>query len=172
MERDAEAKREVCITDWMPSYRSETGGLDPTFLLTALELLIKCRHVLKMTYVYAWFADTAIKAQHAKKGSPSPPRRRQKGRRDAKTAPTESSVVGAMSGGRTLAELVAKQELFNHQQANLEGITERLATLLFEFPKNRASFDASELRNLIGVTNRFMGNLVAGFEDEQEDDDL
>jgi hypothetical protein len=65
LEKDAEKKKEECITVWMCNYREETGGLDPTFLLDALELLLRCRHTLKMTYVYAWFQDQSIKQKSA-----------------------------------------------------------------------------------------------------------
>lgn len=71
LEKDAEKKKEECITVWMVKYREESGGLDPTFLLEALELLVNCRHTLKMTYVYAWFQDQAIKQKKATPSSSS-----------------------------------------------------------------------------------------------------
>jgi hypothetical protein len=67
--------------------------------------------------------------------------------------------------------LTCWQELFNFQQANLEGITERMGELIFSFAKSAETFDADELRNLIGVTQKYLSNLVSGFEDQREDDD-
>ncbi len=107
LERDGDDKRTACVTEWMPLYQREHGGLDPSFLLAALELLIKCRHTLKMTYVYAWFQDSALKAKRAEPASKRAPKTKPKARKGGKGSQaaqaTEESVVHAMGGNRSLA---------------------------------------------------------------------
>lgn len=58
------------------------------------------------------------------------------------------------------------QDLFNFQQANLEGITERLGKLLFS---GNVVDKSDELRNLVSVAKAYLKNLVSGFEDQMED---
>jgi len=117
----AEAQREKMIlksVEWRSSH-----GTDPKFLHEALELLIQIRHMLKYTYVFAFFMD---------------------------------------QGSQVLS---VKKDLFEYQQANAEGITERLADLLFA-PVSQ--LDADALKNMIRVTNRYVVNLVKSFEELQE----
>lgn len=144
-----------------------TGGLDPTFLLSALELVVKCRHVLKMTYVYAWFADSAIKKKQAEPKATKKLFIRRRG-----TRATETELLDELGGAKTLESMLLQQELFNFQQGNLEGITDRLAELLFSFPRSPETFEAEELRNLLVVTQQFLKGLVEGFESQGDDEEL
>ncbi len=115
--RDAEAGREKMIAKTV-EYRAKFGS-DPRFLLDALDLLIQCRHMLKYTYVYAFFIDQGkIK--------------------------------------------MTVKELFEYQQANAEGITERLADAMFA-PIDELKAD--ELKNITRVTQRYMDNLTKSFEE-------
>lgn len=172
LETDAEKKREQCITQWMVDYRHETGGLDPTFILDALELLIRCRHTLKMTYVYSWFLDQAVTNKGASKGaapsgtpaaSSNLQTRLQLLKRKAKKHEHQASSE----------MLKTQQELFNFQQASLEGTTEELGHLIFSFAKQGSESmivtKAQELKNLTAVTRQYLQNLVSGFEDMAED---
>eukprot|EP01092_Planopodium_desertum_P016518 TRINITY_DN923_c0_g1_i1.p1 TRINITY_DN923_c0_g1~~TRINITY_DN923_c0_g1_i1.p1 ORF type:complete len:191 (+),score=6.99 TRINITY_DN923_c0_g1_i1:2-574(+) len=116
-ETDATNKKAV-VMEKSISYREETG-LDPTFIMEALDLLVECRHVLKYTYVYSFFLE----------------------KRPHKTS---------------------FKELFLYQQANAEGITERLSSELY-----KAKIDADVLKNLTDVTRRYIRNLVKSFEDDE-----
>ena len=172
LENDAAKKREVCITQWMVDYREETGGLDPTFLLEALELLIRCRHTLKMTYVYAWFQDEAI-LKNTGSSSSAPIVQRSESYNSQlhdrlkflkkKVQKRQASV------STNLEMLKTEQELFNFQQASLEGVTEDLGELIFA--KTKIASRADEIKNLTSVTSRYLQNLINGFHEMMEDDD-
>ena len=176
LEKDAEKKMEECITVWQVQYREETGGLDPTFLLESLELLIRCRHVLKFTYVYAWFLDEAIKELDQQEGSSSSWKSQANDSREVKRRykalvkrkGTASSLQGKSEDS---AMLRTKQELFNFQQANLEGITERLGRLLFS---GQVVSNAESLKNLMRVTHKYLQGVVNFLQDIMDDieDDL
>ncbi len=180
LEQDAEKKKEECVTEWMVKYREESGGLDPTFLLEALELLVRCRHTLKMTYVFAWFQDQAIKnkgAPAAAASSGNSNNAKEKFNKDLqnrlkKIQKKVQSKAGAAALSRAenasgaVALLQARKELFDFQQASLEGVTESLGELIFS---GQVVEKAQELKNLTRTTRQYLNNLVSGFEDMRED---
>ncbi len=183
MEKDAEKKREECITVWMCQYREETGGSDPQFLLDALELLIRCRHTLKFTYVYAWFQDQAIKNKLADKTPDNSNndanddlqtrlarlKTKNKARKGKATnAAGAAAMARAQASTGPAAALQAQKELFDFQQASLEGVTESLGELVFS---GTAGQRAAELKNLTRITRQYLNNLVTGFEDMRSDDE-
>jgi len=71
-------------------------------------------------------------------------------------------------GGNAAAKamLATQQELFNFQQASLEGVTEMLGELLFS---GKVVEKAEELRNLTRTTRKYLQNIVSGLEDMRED---
>ena len=68
-----------------------------------------------------------------------------------------------------LEMLETEQELFNFQQASLEGVTEELGELIFK--QTKIIERADELKNMTAVTKRYLQNLISGFQDMMEDDD-
>jgi hypothetical protein len=180
LEEDATKKKEECLLKWMPEYREESGGLDPTFLLDALELLVRCRHTLKYTYVFSWFQDQAIKNKgSAPQASGNDNNAKDKFNKDLqlrlkKIQKKVQAKAGAAAASRAenasgaVALLQARKELFDFQQASLEGVTESLGELLFS---GRVVEKAGELKSLTRITRQYLNNLVSGFEDMREDDE-
>eukprot|EP01098_Paradermamoeba_levis_P004628 TRINITY_DN1975_c0_g1_i1.p1 TRINITY_DN1975_c0_g1~~TRINITY_DN1975_c0_g1_i1.p1 ORF type:complete len:295 (-),score=99.59 TRINITY_DN1975_c0_g1_i1:18-902(-) len=99
---------------------SKRYGQKPDFLLQAVELEIKCRKLLRYTYILAFFMDK----------TPKP-----------------------------------KKDLFDFYQANVEGVTERLADL------NKASLadlNDDELKSRVTVTEKYLKSMSEVLEEFAE----
>jgi ariadne-1 len=104
--RAAQKKKEQ-IQNLCSAYRTSTGR-DPRFLEEAVDALVEARHMLKYTYVYAYFMDELRQTQN--------------------------------------------KPLFDYQQANAEGITERLADMIFNVPTEK--IDADKVKSMTSITQK------------------
>eukprot|EP01091_Cochliopodium_minus_P019664 TRINITY_DN8345_c0_g1_i1.p1 TRINITY_DN8345_c0_g1~~TRINITY_DN8345_c0_g1_i1.p1 ORF type:complete len:668 (+),score=214.72 TRINITY_DN8345_c0_g1_i1:353-2356(+) len=133
-------------------FRNKTGQ-DPQILFDAIELLVQCRHMLKFTYAYAYFLDET----HLLK------------KKELEKEVNNSSMFSKGNNKRKLEDFSSlsktQKELFLFQQANAEGITERLGELIFSNIDVIIS-KKDKLSNVVNVAKINVKNLIKSFEDE------
>ena len=90
---------------------------------------------------------------------------------ELKEKTNKSSIFSKGSNARELESQKgmnkAKIDLFNFQQASVEGITERLGGLIFS-PLEVIIKKKDELRRLVDSTKQYVRNLVKALEEEDD----